>query len=86
MQWREIQRNPLACLTDWAKVISHITLLDLRQGGVWLFMFAPHKIFSGQFRGRMMDVLHGKSLRESGGDGIDSLLASREGRYDLLSA
>lgn len=32
-----------------------------------------------------MIVLHGKSLRESGGDGIDSLLASIEGRYDLLS-
>ncbi|PKU37639.1 ankyrin-3 isoform x2 [Limosa lapponica baueri] len=38
-----------------------------------------------RFRGCIIDVLHGKSLRESGGDGIDSLLASREGRYDLLS-
>lgn len=51
-----------------------------------LLTFAPNKIiFSGSFRGWITDVLHGKSRRESGGDGIDSLLASREGRYELLS-
>lgn len=86
MQWCKVQKKPLACSSDWAKVTPRITLLDLCQGGLLLLTFALNKIiFSGLFKGWIIDVLHGKSLRESGGDGIDSLLASREGRYDLLS-
>lgn len=51
------------------------------------FRLYPNKIiFSGTFRGWIINIQRGKSLRESGGDWIDSLLASREGRYDLLSA
>lgn len=50
------------------------------------FTYSPNKIiFSGLLRGCVIDGLHGKSLRESGVDGIDYLLASREGRCELLS-
>lgn len=51
------------------------------------FRLSPNKIvFSGTLRGWIINMQRGKSLRESGGDWIDSLLASREGRYDLVSA
>lgn len=87
MEWFKVRKIPLAGLNNWAKVIPCITSLDLCQCADLPLTFAPNKIiFSGPFRGRIIDSLHRRSLRESGLDGIAYFLASTGGCYKLVSA